>query len=254
MSLLAQVFWRLLNISLLGGIFVLLVVLLRKIFRRSTRGVFLILWMLLAVRLLFPFMIEAPFGVLSGKEFIKTELFTESKEESASAAKSGMETFHGGENIPKENDLLQGNDNPATAESILPETGEKTPVPGGMNEAVEKTEGIGSADAETVVSTILKVATVVWLAGFVCLLLYALWHGIRLYRMTRIHVVREDGVWVVDEVTTPFVYGIFRPRIVLPSSLPAEKEPFVLAHERASSPWRRFVETFRVFITFSLLV
>ena len=44
--------------------------------------------------------------------------------------------------------------------------------------------------------------------------------------------MKEDGIWLCDSVSSPFILGIFRPRIYLPSALEPEHRASVLAHER----------------------
>ena len=78
-----------------------------------------------------------------------------------------------------------------------------------------------------------KVAAAIWLAGVLLLGLYAVgsyWH---LRFLVQEAVKKEDGVWLCDRIDTPFILGVFRPRILLPLSMDAEDIPYVLAHERA---------------------
>jgi hypothetical protein len=42
----------------------------------------------------------------------------------------------------------------------------------------------------------------------------------------------EKGVWLCDGIDTPFIFGVFRPRIYLPSSMDEEAAAYVLLHER----------------------
>ena len=42
----------------------------------------------------------------------------------------------------------------------------------------------------------------------------------------------ERGLYWADQIDTPFVLGVFRPRIYLPSNIPAQELPYILAHER----------------------
>lgn len=72
-----------------------------------------------------------------------------------------------------------------------------------------------------------------WLAGVLLLLGYALLSMLRLRRRVAEAALLEGKVWQCDQVDTPFILGVLRPKIYLPSDLPpAALEP-VLAHERA---------------------
>lgn len=72
-----------------------------------------------------------------------------------------------------------------------------------------------------------------WLAGVLLLLGYALLSMLRLRRRVAEAALLEGKVWQCDRINTPFILGVLRPKIYLPSDLPpAALEP-VLAHERA---------------------
>ena len=76
------------------------------------------------------------------------------------------------------------------------------------------------------------VLEIVWLCGLAALLLYSLATLLRLRRQL-VGAVRDGGnVWLCDGVETPFVLGVFRPKIYLPSSLPENEMDYILLHER----------------------
>ncbi len=78
-----------------------------------------------------------------------------------------------------------------------------------------------------------EIAVVVWLVGAVGMLLYSTVSYGRLRYRLRGMVPQGERVWLSDHAETPFVLGIVRPRIIVPSSLAAEDKERVLAHERA---------------------
>lgn len=72
----------------------------------------------------------------------------------------------------------------------------------------------------------------IWLTVAILMLLFG---GIRLYRLTRRlkeAVLWKDNVWLCDHLPAPFVLGVRRPRIYLPSDLTPEAAELVLVHER----------------------
>lgn len=72
----------------------------------------------------------------------------------------------------------------------------------------------------------------VWIAGVAAMGCY----GAVSYLILRRNVeasVKEDGVWICDDISTPFILGILRPRIYLPSGLDECCRDSVLAHELA---------------------
>ncbi len=80
---------------------------------------------------------------------------------------------------------------------------------------------------------LLSAAPVIWIIGMGVMVGYALISCLLLLRRTREGVEREKGVWLCDRIESPFILGIFRPRIFLPSSIDRADAEFVLAHERA---------------------
>ena len=73
----------------------------------------------------------------------------------------------------------------------------------------------------------------IWLAGTIGMLLYSLISLIRL-RWTLIGRVRlQDNIYLADHIHSPFVLGILRPKIYLPSSLNETEQQYILLHEKA---------------------
>ncbi len=74
---------------------------------------------------------------------------------------------------------------------------------------------------------------IVWMAGIAAMALYALIAYLRLHRRIRISAPAGDGVYWCDDIRSPFVLGLLRPRIYLPSDLEPSLADSVLVHERA---------------------
>lgn len=73
----------------------------------------------------------------------------------------------------------------------------------------------------------------VWLAGLAAMALYAFFSTAVLRRRLSESVPYSEGIRCSDRADTPFVLGIFRPVIYLPSNLCEDDVPYILAHERA---------------------
>ena len=80
---------------------------------------------------------------------------------------------------------------------------------------------------------ILRWASLVWLIGLGLLLCYGLFSYIRICRQVRISVGKEGNVYLCDDIDSPFLLGLFRPRIYVPSGLEEELLPHILAREQA---------------------
>lgn len=189
-----SVFLHLLNMSITAGWLVLAVVLLRLVFRRAPKWIHCLLWVLVAVRLLCPVSIESVLSLIPSAETVPVDTFL-------------YETpvIHSG--VPVVDAVV----NPVISNGFAP-----TPE--------------NSVNPMQVATT---VAAYVWVAGIAAMLLYAVISTLRLrWRVREAAFVREN-IWQCDRIATPFILGIFRPRIYLPTLLGAEETHSVVAHEQA---------------------
>lgn len=104
----------------------------------------------------------------------------------------------------------------------------------------ERTDGNETGDADVVGNagaedrtTYADVLGVIWLCGAAALLFYGVFSYVRLHKRTVVSARVKGRVWQCDEIATPFILGIVRPRIYLPSDLEEEQTEYVIAHERA---------------------
>lgn len=94
---------------------------------------------------------------------------------------------------------------------------------------------VGAANAVQTASGggLLPVFAGVWLAGMAAMLLYMAGSYLLLYRRIADAVRLRDNIWESSRIRSPFVIGVFRPRILLPAALHEEDHAYVLAHEQA---------------------
>ena len=71
-----------------------------------------------------------------------------------------------------------------------------------------------------------------WLAGLGVMAGYTLFSLLALRRKLGKSVVWKDNIWLCDHLSSPFLLGLFRPKIYLPSSLSTQDIPYVVAHEQ----------------------
>ena len=72
-----------------------------------------------------------------------------------------------------------------------------------------------------------------WLAGAVAMAVYALYSYVRLMNRVQVSIRMGDRLYICDNIVSPFILGIFRPRIYLPSEMDQAQANLVLAHERS---------------------
>ncbi|MBR7137307.1 MAG: hypothetical protein IKC99_04540, partial [Clostridia bacterium] len=83
----------------------------------------------------------------------------------------------------------------------------------------------------------------VWLIGIAVGAVWGIVSSLRLRRRLIGSVEAGGRVRLADHIDTPFVFGLFRPKIYLPSDLNVEKQPHILRHEqyhirRGDHVWR----------------
>ncbi|MCI6937412.1 MAG: M56 family metallopeptidase, partial [Clostridiales bacterium] len=80
--------------------------------------------------------------------------------------------------------------------------------------------------------TVLQIAAYVWLTGASVMAIYSVVQYLTLrHRLVGATPYREE-VYLADHITTPFVLGVLRPRVYLPSETPEGERAFIIAHER----------------------
>ncbi len=189
-----RVFFRLVNMSINAGWLILAVLVLRLALRRAPKWIACLLWALVAVRLLFPFSLESVFSMQPSGETIPQTAFTSSRP----SIQSGVV-------------FVDNAVNPILQESFAPETG----------------------DSVNPLQVWSFAASVVWAAGVVLMLGFAAVSFLRLHLKVRTAVRIQPSVYASEFVETPFILGLFRPRIYLPLHMEREVMESVIAHENA---------------------
>ena len=72
-----------------------------------------------------------------------------------------------------------------------------------------------------------------WLGGMSIMLVYSATSYIIIKRKVRVSAPYKDNILLCDGIKTPFILGVFKPKIYLPSDIPDEEKEYVIAHETA---------------------
>ncbi len=245
----ASLFLRLLNMSITAGWIVLAVILLRFCLKKAPRWITCALWGIVALRLLLPFNIESPVSLIPVAE---TVVSTDVGDTSTPVVNSGVAS------IDKPlNNWLQTPAKPQTT-PIVPSTpsvgdgntvsnptipnqpvGDNRPTPEPHppieDEFVTPEQKPEQSEVKSVsrADRILQIAAPAWLVGIGLMLIYELL-SILSVRYRVLDAVRlRDNVWQSDRVASPFIFGLFRPRIFVPYRLDEAVLEQVVSHERA---------------------
>lgn len=182
--------------SMVAGGIVLAILLLRVFFKRAPKVYSYLLWALVLYRLLCPFTFVSSFSFLG---MFETE-------------------------------------NAAKIQIVEMDFSQEAQIAGGAGEVVnlqakEPETGISREESRNHRSR-LWIAAHVWAAGIAAMLLYGAGSLTLLVRRLRGAVCLRDNIYLSDYVPTPFVIGVIRPRIYLPSSLQEKEMEYIILHER----------------------
>lgn len=116
---------------------------------------------------------------------------------------------------------------------VLPNLQFETPADAANNSSVR--EHTPDGEVLSLVGTILNpqtYLTFLWLGGMAVMLLWGAVDWIRLRRRLRVVVPAGEGIFLADDIGSPFVMGLLRPKIYLPSSLTEQEQGYILLHEK----------------------
>lgn len=201
-----ELFLEVVKLSLSGSIFVAAVVLLRLVFRKAPRWVFCLLWALAAARLALPVQVETELSVIPPAI------------SDGQAVEGVMSGFVGDTTV-----YYEGS---GDYEAAINAGRDPVLAPGGRYVVTQT----GSLEAPVTVGGVLAW---VWLGGIGLMLGYAVLSWAMLRRRVRTAVRAEGNIWECGSVDSPFVLGLFCPRIYLPFGLEDPDRAHVIAHERA---------------------
>ena len=191
----AAVFLKLLNLSISASWLVLAVLVLRLVSKCSPKWMNVLLWGMVALRLMLPFSIESALSLIPSAETLSPEVV---RFDPAPTIMSGVE-------------FIDNAVNPSLSESF----------------AAAPLASVNPLYVWT------YLAGWVWLIGLGAMLLYALVSYLRLRRRVSVSLRVRENIYLCDAISSPFILGVVKPRIYLPSGLDEVQRQNVLSHERA---------------------
>ncbi|MDC7293040.1 hypothetical protein NXH67_05890 [Butyrivibrio sp. DSM 10294] len=220
-------FIKIIEISIAASFLMMAVILIRFLLKKAPKWFMGVLWAIVALRLLFPFQIEASIGFMP-------------------RFGDGIESFFVGANDSDSMIYVITDDDEAfTAEATTHEytPNEKNPAATDgevtdylPTEQIIVTEPIPDSNTDSLLwrRDLFVRLQMLWLFGMLVILAYVVFSYISIRKRTResLRLENESNVYVCDEIDTPFILGVFKPVIYLPSGLDDETVRNVLAHEK----------------------
>ena len=185
-------FLKMVNMSISASWLVLAVIVLRFVLKKAPKWLNPVLWGIVGLRLICPFSIESAWSLIPSAETINTTRYA-----SRPYIESGIRAV----------------DRP-------------------VNEYLGARYVEGVTVPANNFSDITTVFGVIWLLGIIALLLYTFVSYYRLRKQVETAVLLRDNIYQSENIVSPFVLGVWRPRIYLPFYIEEKDRIHVIAHEQ----------------------
>lgn len=191
---LTTLFIEVFNLSISAGWIVLAVVLLRFLLKKAPKWINCLWWMLVGIRLVFPFSIESIFSLIPSAKVVSPDIIYSTSPSISTG-------------IPALNTVV----NPVISESFAPDL----------------------SNSVNPLQVVAILGSYVWLIGIAVMVIYAVVCYVLLKRKMRTAVKYEGNIFESENVQSPFILGILKPKIYLPFGLTDENRNHIISHENA---------------------
>ena len=190
----SAIFLKILNMSISASWLVLAVLLLRLVLKKAPKWVSVLLWGIVAVRLICPFSIESMLSLIPSAETVSPEIMMDWTPEISTGIGSVDKVI-----------------NPIITQTFAPDP----------------------ATSANPLQILIPVCGVLWLAGIGVMLIYTAVSYFLLRRKVAAAVLFRQNIYQSEHVDSPFVLGIIQPKIYLPFRMDGKTLEHVIAHEQA---------------------
>ena len=188
-----DLFVSVLNMSISAVWVLLAVLILRLIFKKAPKRITVLLWCIVGLRLIMPFSVESIFSLIPSNETV-----SKAWDSPRPNLNSGITVIDNGVNNYLEGHYFEGVTRPA---------GHFTDIT--------------------------TIAAAAWLIGTAALLIYTAVSFFRLKKGLRTAVLLRDNIFQSEKISSPFVFGIIKPKIYLPFGITERNAESVILHEQA---------------------
>ena len=190
----SDLFLKIVNMSISASWLVVAVLILRLVLKKAPKWVNVLLWGIVAVRLICPFSFESALSLIPSAETFPEKIIS--------------------------------------GPSFDVQTG-ITPIDNRINDYLGDRYFEGVTVPANNGNNIMTIITIVWTIGILLLVTYTVISYWRLHREIDTAVRYKDNIFQSENVSSPFVLGIINPRIYLPFSMNEQDMEHVVAHEQA---------------------
>ena len=187
-----QLFLTVLNNAITAGFIILAVIMFRICFKKAPKWMMCLLWGVVALKLILPFELKSLMSLIPKANPIPMDI----EYEFVPQIDTGMQVMDGSVN------------------SMLEEYATATP-----------------GDSVNPMQVFVYVVSRVWASGMIVMIIYSLASFVVLKRKVSSAIKADGNYYECDEIDTPFILGVIKPKIYLPIGLDANAKACVLEHE-----------------------
>ena len=189
-----ELFLKIINMSISASWLVLAVLILRFVLKKAPKWINVLLWGIVAIRLICPFSFESTLSIIPSAETIPLNICMDT----TPTINSGISAINNAVNP-----IISQSNTPMAGASVNP------------------------------LQIIIGIYEYIWIFGMIALALYTAISYWRLRRKVDTAVRYKDNIFQSENVSFPFVLGIIKPRIYLPFKINGQYLEHVVAHEQA---------------------
>ncbi len=218
-----NIFITLLNVSITASYIILAVLFLRLLLKKAPKWAICLLWGIVALRLILPFSIESEISLIPSSNPITV---TQSQDTPYKVS-TGIDAFDNGINkiIINDTNTSDVSDNKTSSPS--------------ENTSFYETSGSNITNTQNNItqvkpkSNLFDTLGIIWIFGMSAILIYGIASYVFIYKKVNVSLACRDNIYYCDSIDSPFIFGIIKPQIYLPSNLSDKYIDYVISHEQA---------------------
>lgn len=209
----------LISMTITASIIIVVVIAMRFLLKKAPKVFSYLLWLIVLVRLLCPISISSSLSVFNIFDISTNDAGAMVYFDSSSSSDGTDESARGDQSVVNVQST-EMQDTYTVNETVQGQYQQNMPI-----------QNSGDGIVESELSGI-SVAFIIWIAGAGILFIMNMISLIGVKRKTAVSIRLKDNVYLCDDISTPFCFGIIRPRIYLPSSLEKHERKYIYLHEK----------------------
>ncbi|MBO5787005.1 MAG: leucine-rich repeat protein [Clostridia bacterium] len=200
-----NIFITIINMSITASVLAIALLLLGAVFKRLPRFVSVILWAFVAIRLILPFNFESDLSLIPS-----------------------------GETLPQN-----------ITDTAVPQINSNLPfIDDAVGSVLAENFTYGNGDSVAPMERFFDIAGIVWLCGVAVMLSYWIYSVVKIKHRLAESIplyTKKERIYICERIPSPFIFGLFKPKIYMPFGISPSDTECVIAHERAHLARRDYI-------------